>query len=106
MSIRRRLEALESQLIGDHVTLLLNDGTTARIKAKRLTAMMQEVMRDIVREDTALVLRSVSDDEPGHLCNLIQVLHDARQKARHAAEEAADYERRAAAERRASETIQ
>jgi hypothetical protein len=77
MSLKRRVEELESRQVEEVVRLTMPDGSVRTVQARRLIHIFWELGAGIVKEDGRAVLDSVDDDcfvsGNGHMVELIKV---------------------------------
>ena len=83
MKLAKRLELLENKFSSGEITLWMANGSTRRVRARRLIQMISEIMiGGPMSPDTIAVIDSVSDNckaaGEGHLPELLKVLYAGR----------------------------
>ena len=83
MKLAKRLELLENKFSSAEITLWMANGSTRRVRARRLIQMIPEIMSGgALGPDTTAVLASVRDNckavGEGHLPELLKVLYAGR----------------------------
>ena len=92
--LERRLAELERRLQTGFVTLQMTDGTTRAVSCRRLLAMVGEVQRGQIDDDTQAVLDATSDNCEaagfGHMTDVVRVMAAARVSVAEEREEVSD----------------
>ena len=82
MSLKKRVQELERKQVDEPITLAMPDGSMRTVRGSRLPDMFFELAQGVIREDTQLVIDSVSDDcsasGNGHMTELVKVTAFAR----------------------------